>query len=65
MTTSCFLVASITRFFHILSLDGGVCWMNGKHEWESMDEIMIHYASIGSVIIMFDEWDHPTSGQVD
>jgi hypothetical protein len=30
-----------------------------------MDEIMIHYASIGSVIIMFDEWDHPTSGQVD
>jgi hypothetical protein len=33
---------------------------------ESMDEIMIHYASIG-VLIMFHEWDHPhkwTSGQV-
>jgi hypothetical protein len=27
---------------------------------ESMDEIMIHYA-----VIMFDEWDHPASGQVD
>jgi hypothetical protein len=34
---------------------------------KSMDEIMIHYASIGGVI-MFDEWDHPhkwASGQVD
>jgi hypothetical protein len=31
---------------------------------ESIDEIMIHYASIGGVI-MFNEWDHPTSGQVD
>ncbi len=38
-------------------------WKN-KSERESMDEIMIHYASIGRVI-MYDEWDHPTSGQVD
>lgn len=35
-----------------------------KNMTESMNEIMIHYASIGGVT-MFDAWDHWTSGQVD